>query len=104
MVELSNTEILAFNISAVCHDYQHPGVNNAYLSNIRDPVAFRHNDKSVLENHHIAASFELMASEPELNWMDNFSNEVFKDVRQLMIGAVLATDMEHHNSRIKELT
>jgi hypothetical protein len=67
-------------------------------------VAFRYNDKSVLENHHIAASFELMASHIDLNWMADFDNETFKKIRQMMIGAVLATDMEHHGKMIEGVT
>lgn len=62
--ELDNQELTALFVAACCHDFEHPGVNNAFLSNMRDPIAVRHNDQSVLESHHIAASFELMMSAP----------------------------------------
>ena len=47
-------------ISAAMHDYEHPGVNSVFLINMNDKMATRHNDVSVLENHHLAASFKIM--------------------------------------------
>lgn len=44
-------------IAAALHDYDHPGVNSVFLVNMNDEKAIRHNDVSVLENHHLAASF-----------------------------------------------
>ena len=44
-------------ISAAMHDYEHPGVNSVFLVLMNDEKATRHNDVSVLENHHLAASF-----------------------------------------------
>jgi hypothetical protein len=58
--KMDNIEILACLTSACMHDFEHPGVNNQFLVNMVDEKALRYNDISVLENHHIAASFELM--------------------------------------------
>lgn len=69
---MTHIEIMSYLIAAVCHDYEHPGVNNVFLTAIKDTVAIRHNDASVLENHHIAATFELMSSQSELNWASGF--------------------------------
>lgn len=52
-------------ISAFVHDTDHPGVNNLYLVNTRDKLALRYNDKSVLENHHIAMAFNTMLKSNE---------------------------------------
>jgi cGMP-inhibited 3',5'-cyclic phosphodiesterase A len=74
---MTHEESMAYLIAAVCHDYEHPGVNNVFLTQIRDKVALRHNDVSVLENHHIAATFDLMTSSPELNWLSGFSSKSY---------------------------
>ena len=71
--KMTHEESMAYLIAAVCHDYEHPGVNNVFLTQIRDKVAVRHNDVSVLENHHIAATFDLITSSNELNWLSGFS-------------------------------
>ena len=56
-------------VGGACHDHEHPGFNNIYLIEAKDPIALRYNGKiyfnifvdvSVLENHHIASSFALM--------------------------------------------
>ena len=45
---LRREEVLALLLSAVGHDLNHPGVNNALLVNSRHPLAVLYNDISVL--------------------------------------------------------
>jgi hypothetical protein len=61
-------------VAGACHDHEHPGVNNVYLMESRDPLAIRYNDVSVLENHHVASSFAAML-DPECDFMDKFSKD-----------------------------
>ena len=89
--------------AAALHDYEHPGVNNLFLIRLQDPIAIRYSDISVLENHHIAASFELMLGNSQNNWAYQFEQADFLRVRQLMIDCVLATDMSHHFKELNEL-
>lgn len=100
--KMDNVEILSCLVSACMHDYEHPGVNNAFLVNMVDEKALRYNDVSVLENHHIAASFELMFQE-EHNWLCNFSQADFKRTRALIIATVLSTDMQKHFAELGSL-
>ena len=72
MMKLDEWEYLSVFTAAVCHDFEHPGVNNVFLQKVQDPIAIRHNDISVLESHHIAASFELMLGNPINNWAFKF--------------------------------
>jgi hypothetical protein len=81
MMKLDEYEYLAILTAAICHDFEHPGVNSVFLHQIQDPIAIRHNDISVLENHHIAASFELMLGNPNNNWAFKFEQEDFSRVR-----------------------
>ena len=88
--------MLSLFVAATCHDFEHPGVNSVFLINMNDPMAIRHNDISVLESHHIAASFSLMNSSEKTNWMHKYSPEEYKRMRKLMIDAVFATDITKH--------
>jgi cGMP-inhibited 3',5'-cyclic phosphodiesterase A len=67
-------EYLAILTAAGVHDFEHPGVNNVFLQKMQDPIAIRYNDLSVLENHHIAAAFELMMRKPANNWAYRLEN------------------------------
>lgn len=97
---LDHNELTALFVAACCHDYEHPGVNSVFLINIKDHMAIRHNDISVLESHHIAASFAVMNSSEKSNWMHKYTNEEFKCIRKLMIDAVFATDVTKHFSEV----
>mgnify|MGYP002633581687 CR=1 FL=1 len=74
-------EYLAVSTAAAVHDFEHPGVNNVFLQKIQDPIAIRHNDISVLESHHIAASFELMLGNTQNNWAVKLESEDYSRVR-----------------------
>jgi len=71
---------------------------------MNDEMAVRHNDVSVLENHHLAASFEIMKSTPNCNWAINISRPDFARVRSLIIQTVLTTDMTKHFAELGNLT
>ena len=82
-------------IAAAMHDYDHPGVNNPFLVARNDEIAWRHNDESVLEQHHIASSFELM-KDPNSCWSSKMNSADFKRCRKVIIITVLNTDMSKH--------
>ena len=96
VLKLDNLEFMSCLISATMHDYEHPGVNNAFLVMMNDQIAVRHNDVSVLENHHLAASFELMSKNVHCNWAVKMSRSDFKRTRHVIIQTVLSTDMTKH--------
>ena len=55
--KLGNLEKLTCLITAMCHDFRHKGVNNAFLVNTNDLLALVHNDASVLERFHASEMF-----------------------------------------------
>lgn len=94
-------------VAAAIHDVGHPGVNNLYLQKTMDPIAVRYNDRSVLENMHLAITFELMQSDPASNWLGLLQTagqcKTQEFVRKGIIGMVLATDMAKHAEYVGEL-
>lgn len=92
---MSKEDIFAALLSAIIHDYDHPGLNNAFQVNAQSYLATLYNDRSVLENHHCAQAFELMRSK-QYNIFHGMSSEQKKDVRESVIQMVLATDMSQH--------
>jgi hypothetical protein len=88
-------EFKAGIIAAIIHDYRHPGVNNAFLVETRDPLAQLYNDLGVLENFHSASFFE-MRLEKELDIFEYMKSYQRIGIRKTIIEMVLATDMSTH--------
>ncbi|XP_041378478.1 high affinity cGMP-specific 3',5'-cyclic phosphodiesterase 9A-like [Gigantopelta aegis] len=93
---LDDIDILTLITSAICHDLDHPGYNNAYQINARTELALRYNDISPLENHHCSVAFEILEKQ-HCNIFRNLKRDEFRRVREGMIRCILATDMAKHN-------
>ncbi|XP_071805040.1 high affinity cGMP-specific 3',5'-cyclic phosphodiesterase 9A-like isoform X2 [Asterias amurensis] len=93
---MGDIEVLIMITSAICHDLDHPGYNNAYQVNARTELALRYNDISPLENHHCSVAFQIL-EKPHCNIFKNIGHERFKKVREGMIRCILATDMAKHS-------
>lgn len=92
--------------AALCHDVGHRGFNAAYEIITRSDIALRYNDLSPLENLHCATTFEIALSGGDggdCNIFRNLKQQVFKSVRERMVGAILATDMQHHGAHVKKV-
>jgi hypothetical protein len=96
-------KILRFGVllSALVHDIHHPGNTNLFEINSKSELAIVYNDQSVLENHHCATAFRLM-NRPGLNVLGSMKPEDQRDVRKLMVGAIMATDMSKHADLMEE--
>lgn len=57
----SKLEVFAALVAAAVHDVDHPGRSNHFLIETSDDLAVLYNDNSVLENHHLAVAFKIMA-------------------------------------------
>lgn len=91
----------ALLLSALVHDVHHPGNTNLFEINSKSALAILYNDQSVLENHHCATAFRLM-EKPGLGVLGSFSVIDQRDVRKLMVGAIMATDMSKHSDLMEE--
>ncbi|KAI9206711.1 uncharacterized protein BJ171DRAFT_597362 [Polychytrium aggregatum] len=83
-------------VAGAIHDFEHPGVNNAFLVNSSAQLALRYNDQAVLENFHCSRAFEVMTSSPDCNILGKFAPDQFKPIRTSILSTVLATDMAGH--------
>jgi hypothetical protein len=93
---LSILEVFACYMAAAMHDFDHPGRTNAFLVATKNPLAILYNDKSVLENHHAAASWHLLTTMPENNFLMQLEEAELKRFRFLLIECILATDLKLH--------
>ncbi|KAL6762819.1 hypothetical protein V8C86DRAFT_550956 [Haematococcus lacustris] len=94
---------LAAYLAAVCHDYQHIGRTNDWLVETQDELALRYNDRSPMENHHLAGAFNLL-KHPDMNFLQAMPKATYDRLRKLMIELVLGTDMKQHFSIIGQFT
>jgi len=92
---LSYLEIFAALVAGIVHDLGHPGLNNNFQIATCSALALRYNDRSVLENHHCSLAFTLL-KKPENDIFCGLTEEQRKEVRNLIIVCVLATDLAHH--------
>ena len=80
------------------------GVSNAFLIATHHPLARTYNDISVLENRHLAALFNLLHEQPEVNILASLDSTQWKHVRKMIIDAVLHTDMTHHFPMVSKVS
>ena len=90
---LTTLEKFCLIMAALMHDYDHPGVNNTFLTETGHPLAMRYNDSSVLENHHVSSILSLLSQNSLtdiFSWMDPDDRVA---ARSLIVQLVLATDL-----------
>lgn len=66
----------------VVHDFEHGGLTNDFLVNSLDGLAVRYNDRSPLENHHLAAAFTLMR-QPDFDFISAVPKGDFDKFRKV---------------------
>ncbi|XP_065639277.1 cGMP-inhibited 3',5'-cyclic phosphodiesterase 3A isoform X4 [Hydra vulgaris] len=89
-------ELMALYTAAAMHDFDHPGRTNAFLVATSNPKALLYNDRSVLENHHAAAAWSLLVTNPEMNFLQELDLVDFKRFRFIVIEEILSTDLKKH--------
>ena len=60
---LTHVEYFALIVSALCHDLEHPGVNNPFLVSSRSDLATLYNDRSASADARLAAGLALGVSD-----------------------------------------
>eukprot|EP00002_Diphylleia_rotans_P020520 TRINITY_DN397_c0_g1_i2.p1 TRINITY_DN397_c0_g1~~TRINITY_DN397_c0_g1_i2.p1 ORF type:complete len:959 (-),score=216.41 TRINITY_DN397_c0_g1_i2:124-3000(-) len=100
---LTYIDVFALAFAAICHDLDHPGVNNAFLVNCQADVALTYNDQSVLENHHCYKAFVILR-ESGCNIAKSLTTNEMKEFRRIVISSILNTDMARHFELLAKFT
>jgi hypothetical protein len=98
----SSSKVLALLIAGLCHDVDHTGRSNAFEISSQSHLSILYHDKSVLENHHAAVTFFVMQNK-EQDLLASLRPEKKRNVRKLIISAILGTDMAKHLNMISEM-
>eukprot|EP00163_Fabomonas_tropica_P008284 TRINITY_DN178_c1_g1_i1.p1 TRINITY_DN178_c1_g1~~TRINITY_DN178_c1_g1_i1.p1 ORF type:complete len:758 (-),score=139.49 TRINITY_DN178_c1_g1_i1:352-2625(-) len=92
----SDIDIFVSLLAAAIHDVDHPGRNNVFQLKTSSPLAILYNDKSILENHHLATAFKIMNDKASHDILSCLDSKTRTTVREGIIAAVLATDLSQH--------
>ena len=82
-------------IAALSHDIGHSGKNNAYNCTKKTKLAIKSLNKAVLEKFHIKKTLYLLRQQ-ENNIFSEFGAEELHKSNELIIEAILSTDMADH--------
>jgi len=100
-LNMRDEDTLAALFAAAIHDFDHPGINNSFHVRAQTYLATLYNDRSVLENRHVSAVFELMKL-PKFNLLGGMAEDQRRDVRDTIVEMVLATDMGLHGKFVSQ--
>ena len=92
-------------MATMCHDINHPGNNNEFEVKSHSRLAILYNDTSVLEHYHCTVTFELLIEHglDELFAEQDEGEVLWDEFRQIVVQAILATDMKKHQQLQKRL-
>jgi len=100
---LTTKEKFTLLLCMMCHDLEHPGLSNGFQINSRSHLAKRYNNTSVLENHHLACSLQLLYDYDErVQLLKGFSDEERKYFYSIVTTLILSTDLANHFVLIKD--
>lgn len=95
---MTDLEILSSIMAAVCHDLDHPGVNQSFLVATKNPLAGLYQNNSVLENHHWRFALCIFK---ESKLFDHLEAPMLEDMKQQLKQLILATDIARQNDYLK---
>eukprot|EP01128_Nolandella_sp_AFSM9_P007509 TRINITY_DN4133_c0_g1_i1.p1 TRINITY_DN4133_c0_g1~~TRINITY_DN4133_c0_g1_i1.p1 ORF type:complete len:618 (+),score=142.26 TRINITY_DN4133_c0_g1_i1:26-1855(+) len=98
---LGPLEKLALLVGTLCHDADHPGLNNTFHAKASTRIANLHK-KSTLENHHLLNGYAIL-SRPECNIVENLSVEHRDDFMRYLRDLILATDLALHGIILRNM-
>ncbi|XP_064382236.1 high affinity 3',5'-cyclic-AMP phosphodiesterase 7A-like [Halichondria panicea] len=97
---LTPIESTAAILAAICHDLDHPGVNQNFLVNTSDYLAAIHGGSSILERHHCHTAKAVVKS---TGLLDHLTPEHRFEIMSLMEDLILATDVSRHTVFMTQL-
>lgn len=95
---MDDLDVFVLLVSALCHDMDHMGVNNAFHSKAETPLGLLYTASgagSVLETHHCSVAIAIL-TDPRFNVFAGLDEVTHKIAWNMLINAILATDMAKH--------
>ena len=99
---MSPQQIFSAFLSAIIHDVDHPGNNNAFEINTESDKSILYSDQSVLEFHHLQFAFKCLKND-QYNFTEKWEKEQKKNFRKQCVYSVLATDLSKHFDTIAHI-
>jgi 3',5'-cyclic-nucleotide phosphodiesterase len=93
-------ELFTLLTAAICHDTNHPGLNNVFNVKAETPLGILYKETSVLEIHHVHESFPII-QRSDIDLFGSFQGHALSKVWSLFINLILATDMARHFEIVK---
>ena len=81
---LEPIDILSLLVSAISHDLDHDGYNNAFQINACTPLAMIYNDRSPLEMYHCAVAFSIL-KKSKCNFLSHLNSDILRRFRANVI-------------------
>ncbi|CAL8098198.1 unnamed protein product [Calicophoron daubneyi] len=91
---LSPAEVLASILAALCHDADHPGLNQSHLIITGHYLVDLYDSDSVLEHHHSGVGLTILH---HTGLAKSLCQKDWVTVRDCMVKMILATDMAHQD-------
>ncbi|XP_072930934.1 probable 3',5'-cyclic phosphodiesterase pde-5 isoform X2 [Epargyreus clarus] len=82
---------LSLFVACLCHDLDHRGYTNKYMSETASPLAAMYTT-STLEHHHFNITVTILQQDGH-NIFSNFSSDEYKDILRSIRQCILATDL-----------
>nr|CAB3264744.1 high affinity cGMP-specific 3',5'-cyclic phosphodiesterase 9A-like [Phallusia mammillata] len=96
MKYMTTLQLTILLVACICHDLDHPGLNNLYQEKAHTELSVLYHNCSPLEHHHCAVAFQLLSAN-DLNIFGNLEQTQFDEVSHIVIQLILATDMSIHD-------
>ena len=96
---LTRVELLSTLVAAMCHDLDHPGVNEKFLVSTGSHLAVLYDNVSVLENHHWRSA---LACFLEAGLAKYLTETEFSEFSDLVRSLILATDISRQQEFLNQ--
>ncbi|CAD8092206.1 unnamed protein product [Paramecium sonneborni] len=98
----SDLQRYAMTFAGLCHDVDHSGTTNLFQVNAQTKLALLYNDKSVLENHHVAVTYKILAQK-SCDFFGQIPKTDRITIRKYVVNNILATDNQYHFNLLNDI-
>eukprot|EP01117_Protostelium_nocturnum_P011859 TRINITY_DN4329_c0_g1_i1.p1 TRINITY_DN4329_c0_g1~~TRINITY_DN4329_c0_g1_i1.p1 ORF type:complete len:392 (-),score=77.11 TRINITY_DN4329_c0_g1_i1:42-1217(-) len=108
-IYFDSVELFSLLLSSLCHDVDHPGLNNAFLQNAKTKLKSRFESDegnggmdSLLEKYHCRKTFDIL-SRKDCNIFSQMKADDVKRIKEYVSCCILSTDLSLHGNYMERL-